>query len=113
MKLSQIKGDRAYDVLAEIVEPIATIMFDEESRKALSGIGDKDKTKDAIKILPKIMKKHKPELMKVLSALDGVSVAEYTKELTLAKITNDFVDLMYDEESQKLFTNAEQEKENK
>lgn len=113
MKLSQIKGERAYDVLTEIVDPITTIMFDEDSRKALSGMGDQKQVKDAVKILPKVMKKHKNELMQILSILEGVSVAEYIKGLTLAKLTSDFADLLYDEESQKLFTNAEQETENK
>ena len=109
MKLSQIKGDRAYDVLTEVLEPIGNIMLDEEARNMLSDMKDKKATK----ILPKIMKSHKNDLIKVLAALDGISVTEYKEKLTLAKLTSDFVDLLTDEESQKLFINAEPEKEEK
>lgn len=113
MKLSQIKGERAYDILTEIVDPISNIMFDEDARKALSDMGEQKQAKDIFKILPKIMKSHKSDLIKVLSILDGVTVAQYKENLTLAKITSDFWDLLNDEESQKLFTSAELEGENK
>ena len=109
MKLSQIKGDRAYDIFTEVIEPIGNIMMDEEARNMLSDMKDKKATK----ILPKIMKSHKNDLIKILAILDGVSINEYKESLTLSKLTNDFVDLLTDEESQKLFTNAEPEKEEK
>lgn len=109
MKLSQIKGERAYDVFTEAIEPIGNIMMDEDARNMLADMKDKKATK----ILPKIMKSHKNDLIKVLAVLDGVSVNEYKENLTLAKLTNDFVDLLTDEESQKLFINAEPEKEEK
>jgi hypothetical protein len=109
MKLSQIKGERAYDVLTEVIEPIGNIMTNEKSKELLVSMKDKN----PLKILPKIMKSHKEDLIKVLAALDGISVTEYKEKLTLAKLTNDFVDLLTDEESQKLFINAEPEEEEK
>ena len=109
MKLSQIKGERAYDVLTEVIEPIGNIMTNEKSKELLVSMKDKN----PLKILPKIMKSHKEDLIKVLAALDGISVTEYKEKLTLAKLTSDFVDLITDEESQKLFINAEPEKEEK
>jgi hypothetical protein len=109
MKLSEIKGERAYDILTEIIEPIGNIMLNEKSRELLTSMKDKNPTK----VLPKIMKSHKDDLIKVLATLDGISVTEYKEKLTLAKLTNDFVDLLTDEESQKLFINAEPEKEEK
>lgn len=113
MKLSQIKGERAYDILTEIVEPITNIMFDEEARKAFENMGEKSQPKDVFKVLPKVMKSHKSDLIKALAIIDGVTVSQYKENLTLAKIASDFWDLLNDEESQKLFTSAEPEEAKK
>ena len=102
MKLSEIKGDRAIEVIAEIMEPISNLVSDPETKKALKNNGKEP----IVKILPKIIKTHKDDIYKMLAILDGVTVAEYIKDVTMVKLLNDFTDVIMDESIQSLFTSA-------
>lgn len=62
-KLSEIKGEEALDVLAEIIVPITTIVNDEEVK---SGIDI-----NVAKCVSVAIKKYKAEVMEILRAIDG------------------------------------------
>lgn len=105
MKLSEIKGDRALEVIADIMEPISNIVSDEEAKKAFQNA-----TKvPIVKVLPKIIKAHKKDVYNMLAILDGVTVAEYSKNVTITKILKDFSDVIMDESVQALFISANPE----
>ena len=62
-KLSEIKGEEALDVLAEILVPIVEIANDEEVREGME--------KNVAKCVSIALKKHKAEVMDILRAIDG------------------------------------------
>lgn len=71
MKLSDIKDEKALDLLADIIEPAIEIMSDNEIRNAYE---DKSSIPKIVKIL---IKKHKKSIIEILAVLDGVPVEEY------------------------------------
>lgn len=114
MKLSEIKGDRTLDVVAELIDPIATIAEDDAVRalikreKAPKGT---DPTKFLIqrlkKGIPGLIKGHKAELVAILSTINGVTPEEYTQTLGILTLTRDVWDLINDTEFLGLFTPAQ------
>lgn len=114
MKLSEIKGERTFDVIAAIIEPISNIAKSKEGKelfrkeKLPSGA---DKTEFAAKrlkaALPPLLKAHKSDIISILAAIEGVSVEEYTKQLDLFKLTKDCTDLLTDKSFISLFPSAQ------
>lgn len=105
MKLSDIKGERTLEVVADLVDPIANIAKDKEAMKLFEKkTCPKGKTQKQFFIervqasLPAMMKNHKQDIIKILSTIEGVSEEEYTDSLNLAKLISDCVELITDEE---------------
>lgn len=73
-KLSEIKGEEALDVLAEIIEPAAEIFTDENVKKAL-------KSESRIKAAKIILKDHKKAILALMAALEETPVEEYNPTL--------------------------------
>lgn len=69
-KLSEYRDGDALDLLADIMEPAAEIMIDDEVRKAF----DEDTKLHAASVAIKL---HKDAVLKILATLDGVPVEEY------------------------------------
>lgn len=100
MKLSEIKGERTFDVVADLAAPVSNIFSDPNVRKVLqSGKGKKDSftNKFLRELLPVLMHDHKEDLLIILSTIEGVSVEEYEENLNIAKLILDFRELMTDE----------------
>lgn len=62
-KLSEIKGEEALDVLAEILVPITAIVNDEEVRNGFDT--------NVAMCVSIALKKHKAEVIDILAAIDG------------------------------------------
>ena len=116
MRLSDIKGDRTLDVIAEIIDPIANIAEDEEA----SSMFKREKLPDGMtaknfllkrirKSLPVLLKCHKADIIAILSAIEGVSAEEYNGSLNLVKLIKDCNDLLTDEVFMQLFISAQSE----
>ena len=116
MRLSDIKGDRTLEVIAEIIDPIANIAEDEES----SAMFKREKLPDGMtakkflmkrvrKSLPVLLKGHKADIIAILSAIEGVSAEEYNGSLNLLKLVKDCTDLLTDEVFMELFISAQSE----
>ena len=105
MKLSEIKGDRALEVIADVMEPIANIANDAEAKKVFQNATNEP----LFKVLPSVIKKHKKDVYSMLAILDGVTVAEYSKNASITKILKDFADVIMDESVQALFISANPE----
>ena len=104
MRLSDVKGDRVLDVIADVITPIANIAEDENA----SALFRKEKLPDGMtpkgfmlqrmkKSLPSLLKGHKDDIIAILSSIEGVTPDEYAGGLDLLKLTKDFVDLVTDE----------------
>ena len=116
MRLSDIKGDRTLDVIAEIIDPIANIAEDEEAsamfkrEKLLDGMtAKKFLMKRVRKSLPVLLKGHKADIISILSSIEGVSTEEYAGALNLVKLVKDCTDLLTDEAFMQLFISAQSE----
>ena len=116
MRLSDIKGDRTMEVIADIIDNIANIAEDEEAsamfkREKLSDgmTAKKFLMKRVRKSLPVLLKGHKADIIAILSAIEGVSAEEYTGTLNLVKLVKDCTDLLTDEAFMELFISAQSE----
>lgn len=103
MRLSDFKGEEALDVLAEIIEPLTTIIADEEIQ-ALT----KQKGVPRIKYVKPAIKNHKQEVIFILAMLQKQTVEEYEANLSLITLPMQALEFINDPEIQKLFFSQEQ-----
>ena len=118
MRLSDVKGERTIDVIAECIGPIANIAEDPEAsrlfrrEKLPDGMSKKVFLLERAKAsVPPLLKAHKADVIKILSVLEGVSEERYTESLTLVKLLNDSIELMTDEVFLQVFISPQIQKE--
>lgn len=111
MKLSDIKGDRAFDVVGDLITPIANIAIDEKAAELFTKkTVPQGKTAREFMIarirdnLPALIKGHKTELCSIMSTIEGISIEEYKESLSIVKLIKDVTDLLQDEVFLELFT---------
>ena len=116
MKLSDIKGERTLDVIAEVIEPIANIAEDEKTaalfkrEKLPEGENATTFLLKRIKAsLPVLLKRHKRDLITIFAAIEGVSYNEYAATLNLEKLAIDLLELFADEAFRVFFISAQSE----
>lgn len=114
MKLSDIKGERTLDVIADLIDPIANIAEDKDAallfkkQKAPKGMSPEAFLIRRLKIaVPKLLKAHKKDVISILSTIEGTSPQSYESTLNLAKLTNDYISLLTDEAFMSLFSSAQ------
>ena len=95
MKLSEIKGEHALDVLADIIDPVVEITGDEKVSKAIKA------GKPKLLIAKLIMKGHKKSIITILALLNGEDPKTY--EPSLIELPKMILELLSDEELVKLF----------
>ena len=92
-KLSEIKGEEAIDVLANIIEPIVDIVNDDDVRNGFET--------NVAKSVAIALKKHKEEVMQIFAAIDGKEVAEL--EIDLLTLPATIVQILNEPEVRSLF----------
>lgn len=98
MKLSEYKGEQALDMLADLIEPAATIMADKEvANFAKSG-------KPVIKIIKPLIKNHKKEVIEIMAILEGEDPKKYADKVNLFTLPAKLLELLNDPDLQSLFT---------
>lgn len=104
MKLSDIKGDRVLDVIADIIDPIANMVQDKDvaamfKREAVpEGMDARDFfAKRMCKGLPVLLKGHKADIIAIMAAIDGVTPEQYAASLDFPKLFTDVMELVTDE----------------
>lgn len=114
MKLSDVKGDRVFDVIADIIDPISKIASDNEAmelfkrKKVPAGMDAKVFLMQRLKkSLPLLLKGHKKELIAILSIIQGCTAEEYAERLTLPVLFRDVADLLNDKAFMELFISAQ------
>lgn len=88
MRLSELQGEEALDVLADIIEPASEILADSEVSSILKGSGKK---LTAAKV---ILKNHKKAVIEILAAMERTPVEEFqvnvlTLPVKLLDVLND------------------------
>lgn len=103
MKLSDIKGDRIFDVIGDIIDPIANMVQDKDvaamfKREAVpDGMEARDFfAKRMCKGLPVLLKSHKADIIAVMAAIEGVTPEQYAASLDFAKLFTDVMELVTD-----------------
>lgn len=97
-RLTELKNEQAAELLAELVEPAATIFADEEIREAL-----KESKMKGVKCA---MKKHSKELIDLLCAVDGAERGTY--KVNAMQIITKTIALLSDKDLIQAFTSQEQ-----
>ena len=105
MKLSDYHGEKALDLLAEIVEPMAEIFADPEISDLMKSGGAR------IKWVKPIIKNHKDAIIAILAAIEGQTPDEYADKITVMTLPVKFLNLINDKEMQSVFMSAGQESE--
>lgn len=95
-KLSEVKGEEALDVLADILEPIVTIINDEEVKAGFET--------NVAKSVSVALKKYKTEILQIFASINGKSVEETCKEIDILSLPSYIVEILNEPEIQRLFT---------
>lgn len=111
MKLSEVKGEKALDMLADLIEPIMEIIEDKEVSKILKSRHNKDKAESTKIILGRAVsaaiKNHKKAVITILATLDDIPVDQY--ECNLLSLPKKMMDIINDPAIFDLFTSQSQE----
>ena len=99
-KLSEIKGEDALDVLADVLEPVSVIAQDEEFVKAV-----RDKKFSKIEMVRYLLKNHKAEILKTMAIIDGKDVENYSPSIIELPVM--LLDLLNDPDLLSLFTSQD------
>ena len=116
MRLSDIKGDRVLDVIADLIDPVANIAEDPAAaalfRREVVPEGMEPKKfllKRVRRSVPTLLKTHKEDLITILATVEGVDPDEYRGVLNLVKLVKDCTELLTDEGFTGLFISAQTE----
>lgn len=97
MRLSDVKGERTLDVIADLVDPVANIATDEKVLAAIKG-GKGDTAASLKAVVPMLLKTHKEDVLAILAAIKGVTPKKYAADMTLASVLGDCYELLTDSE---------------
>lgn len=117
MKLSDIKGDRVLDVIADIIDPVANMAQDKDvaamfERKAVpEGMEARDFFAQRMrKGLPVLLKSHKADIIAVMAAIEGVTPEQYAASLDLPKLFTDVMGIVTDDALLDFLSSSETER---
>lgn len=105
MKLSEITGDRAVEVIADLIAPIVNLAQDWSNMKVSDDFRKENESDNEVAIrafkdkIPEILKNHKEDVLSILCALND----KKKDELSVVDILNGAIDLTNDMEFMKLF----------
>ena len=100
MKLSEIKGEQALDVLADIIEPLSEILTDPEIQEMHKAGMPK------IKMVKPAIENHKRAVIEILALLDGADPDNY--DIDLLTLPKKVVEILNDAELQTVFQSQSQ-----
>lgn len=97
MKLSDIKGERAIDLLADLLEPAGEILEDEEVVNLVrSGKATR------IEIVKTVLKRHQKSVIEIMALMDGEDPKTY--EVNVLTLPAKLLEILNDQEFLDLFT---------
>nr|DAG44425.1 MAG TPA: hypothetical protein [Caudoviricetes sp.] len=103
MRLSNVKGERTFEVVADIIEPVYRIAQDEAAVEMLSPKpcpeGEDPKKFMARRLVagvPALLRSHKGDLVAIMAAIEGEDAEEYAASLDLAKLVVSLTELVSD-----------------
>ena len=115
MKLSEFKGERAIEVIADLIEPIANIAADQKNLQLFVNEKREGETdaefgvREVKEKIPKLLKTHKKDIITILSVLNEKDANDFN----MIDIIKGTTDLINDEEFKRLFLSANDKGEQK
>ena len=114
MKFSEIKGERAMDVICEIIEPVASIALDSDAADYFHRV-DLPEGEDALSFMfkrlrksyPALLGKHREDIIHIMATIEGVGDAEYTENLDTKKLMLNLAELLTDPAFRSFFISAQ------
>lgn len=110
MRLSEIKGERVFDVISDLIEPVARIAEDKEAAKLFrrEKLAKGETAMGALlkrirASVPLLLRNHKKDLIEIMAALEGVPKEAYAEALSVPKLIADIFGLLNDNELLSLF----------
>lgn len=100
MKLSDYKGEKAVEVFADLLEPVAKIFGDKEIADMVRANEPK------LKIIQKALKNHAKEVIQAMAILDDVPVEGYNP--SFMEIPARLLEMLNDSKMEELFTSQSQ-----
>lgn len=113
MKLSEVKGVKNLEIVADIIEPLGNIATDDRYKGMfpLKPIAEEDVKTSAMKFvlkeIPYLLKNHQRDVAQILATIAGTPV----KEMTIVSIIKGVKDIWNDDALVGLFTSAAQSEE--
>lgn len=102
MKLSDIKGEQAFDVLADLLEPLATIMSDSKIKELV------EQKVLRIKIVQYILKEHKTEAIQILAIMEQEDFETYKERVNVLTLPLKLLEIFNDKDFVNLFMSQAQ-----
>jgi len=105
MRLSEVKGERSADVVADVIAFVCALGSEEEVNALLAPRKGKkaNNTEFARSFYPLVFKKYKKELYEALGSIEGCGAKAYAAKTNPATLFNDFAGLLSDPMFQELF----------
>ena len=97
LKLSEIRGEAALDVLADIMEPAVEIMTDKDVKTLF-------RAKKKVEAIALMIKNHKRATIAIMAALNQKSVDEFMAEVNIITLPLTILNIMNDPDLASLFT---------
>lgn len=105
MRLSDIKGDRVFDVIADIAAPVYSIATDPAASELFKkadlkdGEDARDKALERLKdALPALLKGHKDDVCMIIATIEGIDPTEYRENVTMAGLFKGIYEMLTDED---------------
>lgn len=97
MRISDIPGDRAMDVLADCIDAVTSIAADKELVAELRG-EDMGGAAGQLRAVALVLRRHKDDVQQVLAAIAGTTVPEYLAARNAMQVLGDARDILTDDE---------------
>lgn len=118
MKLSNIKGDKVLDMVADLIEPVCAIAQSDIAKEVFN----KEKPPKGMSVreyalvkmkrcIPKLIRVNKAQIITILAIIAETTPEEYSAQLTPVRLVRDVTDLLNDEDFKELFFSAQQEEQ--
>ena len=88
MKLSEIKGERALDVIADLIDPVGRLLQDDQFKEIAQ-----DKKRPRTDTIKYLLKEHKKTVIEILAVINGEDPKTYEPSLlSLPMMLMDLID---------------------
>lgn len=108
MKLAELKGEKAIEVIADLIDPVTKIASDPKfaglfKARRIEGESDRQMTiRNLTEKLPDLIRSHKRDVLSIICAVNGKN----PDELSMSEIIGGAIQLGHDEDFLSLFLSA-------